>query len=534
MIEQFKPLEMADSERRDDDLIQSVAPAATSNAGAAAAAVRVRGDRVTQAKIDAENSIENSAENGAENSIENSAGRDALPGSGAFMPAPVQAKMERAFGVDFSSVRVHEGPDAGERGAHAFTQGEHIHFAPGRYHPTSHEGQELLGHELAHVVQQRAGRVAVPQAKRESGAAPINADPALEAEADLMGARAARGESATMASRGQAMHTSSAQPIQRQMVEKVASSTAIARIALAQRAIEHVNTQVMIYGASNQVEDIALTGGVAHKRGELLRGGKFMGEYHVDKDARETDQGGNSARGTTLAEYYHAGACDDYSHVTFNYLREHASGQLLTRCTASGSHHAFVIIGDLDHDADEDLVVADPWPTRPQACTWRDFWAYTGRDNHDQIKRYSEMASDGKKGTKEHKGEVTFDKKKTKAKNVVESDPRALLRTMATMRQHKDAWDHQHTVHDDVDHGDGVFYYDSSWSPKQKAKKKQQFEESVAASRHMSDKALKRLGLTRASVPFNMDTLFSGFLRHIDKDTTREQVDELITRYLSS
>jgi hypothetical protein len=85
---------------------------------------------------------------------------------GQAMPARVQAKMERAFGADFSAVRVHQGPEAQSMGALAYTQGSSIHFAPGQYAPGSQRGQELLGHELAHVVQQAQGRVsATTQAK---------------------------------------------------------------------------------------------------------------------------------------------------------------------------------------------------------------------------------------------------------------------------------------------------------------------------------------------------------------------------------
>jgi len=76
--------------------------------------------------------------------------------------------MERSFGADFSNVRVHEGfgggvpgMDASARGAVAYTHGNDLHFAPGAYQPHSREGQQLLGHELTHVVQQRAGRIAV-------------------------------------------------------------------------------------------------------------------------------------------------------------------------------------------------------------------------------------------------------------------------------------------------------------------------------------------------------------------------------------
>ncbi len=47
------------------------------------------------------------------------------------------------------------------------------------YNPHTPSRQSLLGHELTHVVQQRAGRVPVPSQSKE---APINANPALTQE----------------------------------------------------------------------------------------------------------------------------------------------------------------------------------------------------------------------------------------------------------------------------------------------------------------------------------------------------------------
>jgi hypothetical protein len=113
------------------------------------------------------------------------------PGSGNPMPREVQTKMENAFGTDFSMVRIHEGPHATTVGAQAFTQGNDIHFAPGQYDPVSEKGQELVGHELAHVVQQRQGKV---RATGEVAGMALNDDPSLEQQANEQGARAARGE----------------------------------------------------------------------------------------------------------------------------------------------------------------------------------------------------------------------------------------------------------------------------------------------------------------------------------------------------
>ena len=103
------------------------------------------------------------------------------------IPDQVRAKMETAFGADFSDVRVHIGQEAASLGAIAYTWGTNIHFAPGQYSPNTIQGQKLLGHELWHVVQQRSGRVSNPF----GGGVAVVQDHALEAEADRMGVKAA-------------------------------------------------------------------------------------------------------------------------------------------------------------------------------------------------------------------------------------------------------------------------------------------------------------------------------------------------------
>ncbi|MHA6485339.1 eCIS core domain-containing protein [Paenibacillus sp. strain BS8-2] len=112
-----------------------------------------------------------------------------VSGSGAILPTAVQIKMERSLGADFSDVRIHTGTQANKVGALAYTQGSDIHFAPGEYNPESQSGQQLLGHELTHVVQQKEGRVS-PTAQLATGHQ-LNDNPALESEADRLGAKAA-------------------------------------------------------------------------------------------------------------------------------------------------------------------------------------------------------------------------------------------------------------------------------------------------------------------------------------------------------
>ena len=111
------------------------------------------------------------------------------------IPEEVQAKMENSFGQDFSNVNIHADSDQAKNiGAQAYAQGNNIHFAPGQYNPGSKSGQELLGHELTHVVQQSQGKVQPGEVHGKG--LNINNDPTLEKEADEMGKLASEGKEA--------------------------------------------------------------------------------------------------------------------------------------------------------------------------------------------------------------------------------------------------------------------------------------------------------------------------------------------------
>ena len=106
------------------------------------------------------------------------------------MSDAVKARMETVFNTDFSDVRIHpDSSKAPEVGALAYTQGSDIHIAPGQFRPDTAADASLLGHELAHVVQQREGRV---RPTTEVGGMPVNDDPALEQEADAFGSQVNR------------------------------------------------------------------------------------------------------------------------------------------------------------------------------------------------------------------------------------------------------------------------------------------------------------------------------------------------------
>jgi outer membrane protein OmpA-like peptidoglycan-associated protein len=81
--------------------------------------------------------------------------------SGKPLDASARSKAEAAYGRDLRDVRVHTDSDAAEAAraldARAYTTGGNIVFGKGEYAPRTDQGQRLLAHELAHVVQQSQG-----------------------------------------------------------------------------------------------------------------------------------------------------------------------------------------------------------------------------------------------------------------------------------------------------------------------------------------------------------------------------------------
>nr|WP_277881636.1 GNAT family N-acetyltransferase [Phormidium sp. FACHB-592] len=105
------------------------------------------------------------------------------------MPAPLRTHMESAFNASFANVKIHEGNHVGAVGAIAYTQGNDVHFAPGQFNPDTRSGKALIGHELAHVLQQRQGRV---KPTTQVNGLPVNDQSNLEQEADTLGQKAAQ------------------------------------------------------------------------------------------------------------------------------------------------------------------------------------------------------------------------------------------------------------------------------------------------------------------------------------------------------
>ncbi|AFY42409.1 DUF4157 domain-containing protein [Nostoc sp. PCC 7107] len=79
-------------------------------------------------------------------------------GGGQSLAETIKQPMEQAFGADFSGVKIHTDAQSDQMNqsiqAKAFTTGRDIFFRQGTYDPGSRGGQELIAHELTHVVQQ--------------------------------------------------------------------------------------------------------------------------------------------------------------------------------------------------------------------------------------------------------------------------------------------------------------------------------------------------------------------------------------------
>ncbi|ABW33211.1 eCIS core domain-containing protein [Acaryochloris marina] len=79
-------------------------------------------------------------------------------GSGKSLDARLQRSMGQVMGADFSEVKVHTDTQSDQLNqsiqARAFTTGQDVFFREGAYQPGDRGGQELIAHELTHVVQQ--------------------------------------------------------------------------------------------------------------------------------------------------------------------------------------------------------------------------------------------------------------------------------------------------------------------------------------------------------------------------------------------
>ncbi|MBW4434471.1 MAG: DUF4157 domain-containing protein [Pelatocladus maniniholoensis HA4357-MV3] len=101
-------------------------------------------------------------------------------GGGQPLADNIREPIEQALGADFSGVKIHTDAQSDQLNqsiqARAFTTGQDVFFRQGEYNPKSRGGQELLAHELTHVVQQSGGTVQRSPYRAEDFAAISNHD----------------------------------------------------------------------------------------------------------------------------------------------------------------------------------------------------------------------------------------------------------------------------------------------------------------------------------------------------------------------
>jgi hypothetical protein len=100
---------------------------------------------------------------GGEASLDLESSIQSARGGGQSLDPNLQNKMGEAMGADFSGVKVHTDSQSDQLNksiqAKAFTTGQDVFFRQGAYNPSSNSGQELIAHELTHVVQQGGSSV---------------------------------------------------------------------------------------------------------------------------------------------------------------------------------------------------------------------------------------------------------------------------------------------------------------------------------------------------------------------------------------
>jgi len=107
---------------------------------------------------------------------------DSTRGGGSSLDPGVANRLGDSLG-DLSDVRVHT-DDTADRlntavSARAFATGTDVYFAQNEYKPNTSDGDKLIAHELAHVVQQRGAPTSGPLTVSNPG-------DAMENEADAV------------------------------------------------------------------------------------------------------------------------------------------------------------------------------------------------------------------------------------------------------------------------------------------------------------------------------------------------------------
>jgi hypothetical protein len=224
-----------------------------------------------------------------------------MAGQGRPLDTETRTRAEASFGVSFSQVRVHDGREgqafAGAHSARAVTVGTDIAFNRGFYRPTAHEGQRLLAHELAHVVQQCG-------AASRTSSGPHHEAAADSAAADLMAGRDGRSvlrAGAPVGAQGQAMTPKEIEGLDAEHVKQRLASNARERemvVYSEEYQAELAREQALLESRARQITDRAAT--FAEVQDELAEVSALVTKMATDVSAHPADYAMNEVRGVAM------------------------------------------------------------------------------------------------------------------------------------------------------------------------------------------------------------------------------------------
>ncbi|HAS42208.1 MAG TPA: hypothetical protein DCS93_17155 [Microscillaceae bacterium] len=225
--------------------------------------------------------------------------------------AQIKANVGAITGVDVSDTQVHYNSSKPvQLKAEAYAQGNEVHLASGK--------EQHLGHELAHVVQQKQGRVK-PTIQGNNGVG-INNDPQLEHEADVIGEQANQSVQAKQS------------PVQRKQI----SSNAIVQRKESEEEVPPVDPRFTEkeYKFTSMIDGKMGSVYFNDKRIRLTHGGgpeieddsehEYMEQYHVPRQAYgnfQKQQANINKKGVSI---------DTYIKQQYKWVKQQTNNQQLT------------------------------------------------------------------------------------------------------------------------------------------------------------------------------------------------------------
>lgn len=291
-------------------------------------------------------------------------------------------RLQAAFGHhDLSGIQAYTGSTAQQAAtdidAEAFAYGTSVAFGTT---PDLH----LAAEEATHVLQQSAGQAPSSGLGQEGDSYEVFATRVAD---KVVAGESVQGMLDTIRAPGR-LSVSTPAVQRRDLGRKEVSEKAMTRINDAQSAIDQTKS-VLSHGAGNQKEALEATKFNSYFRMAAMRD---RDAWEIDPSVYHLARKYPNALTAAKADLAQGGNCGEHAAIAYDWLRANTSHQL-HKSAKEGLDHAFVVIGDVEKDGDDELVVSDPWPTAPTACLWEDHFAFT--PERDELKRHNSTTGDG-------------------------------------------------------------------------------------------------------------------------------------------